>query len=87
MKHEYHEGLRLGENFEQLARAVFSEAEGCGSQKTAQEENYTPQNDRQRQRLERYLLPRPCLRQVVRVCILAGQLGVCKSLSPYLRHG
>ena len=23
MKHEYHEGVKAGENFEQLARAVF----------------------------------------------------------------
>jgi hypothetical protein len=33
MKHEYHEGVRAGENFEQLARAVFQKPKVEASKK------------------------------------------------------
>jgi hypothetical protein len=37
MKHEYHEGPRAGENFEQLARAVFKASKVTVPKKTTQE--------------------------------------------------
>jgi hypothetical protein len=73
--------------FREVGEGCFSGTEGCGPEETAQTKAYTPQNDRQRQGLERFLLPRPCLRVVERVCILAGELGIREALACYLGHG
>ena len=49
--------------------------------------SYRPQNIRQEQGLERFLLPRPCRLVVERVSSLASQLGIRETLSGNLGHG
>ena len=87
MKAEYKEGQEASENFERLAKAVFpAKPKHKEQEKAAAQESYLPQNVRQGQGLERFLLPRPCRRMVERVCSLAGQLGIGEALSGDLRH-
>ena|SRR5579872_1138093 len=85
MKHEYHEGPKAGENFEKSARAVFQTPKVENPKRPARKP-YASQKDRQRQGLERFLFPRPCLRRVERVSAFSGQLGIDKTLSGNLAH-
>jgi hypothetical protein len=56
----------VGREFRAVGAGCFSGPQS-GEPEETNPQAYTPQNDRQRQGLERYLVPRPCLGQVVRV--------------------
>ena len=75
MKHEYHEGPRAGENFKSLGYRCFSgQKDNCTGK--GDKEGFAPQGFRQRQGIEQFLLPRPCLRSAHGIGAFARQLGI-----------
>lgn len=72
MKHEYHEGPKAGENFKNLATAVFKTKKVANPKRQPKPKPSNGKNESQRA----FLFPRPCLRLAHAVFAFAGQLRI-----------